>query len=126
RVWDYDRPGNIRSHIEALNRIRRANPALHDFRIVTFLNAWNDNVIAYFRRLPDAREGVLVVVNLDPHHVHSTWFEIPLWDFGLADQASVHAEDLLLGIGFDLYGKNHQITLDPNERPVIVWKLTAP
>ncbi|MGE0459298.1 MAG: 4-alpha-glucanotransferase, partial [Bauldia sp.] len=114
RVWDYDRPGNIRSHIEALNRIRRANPALHDFRNVTFLNAWNDNVIAYFRRLPDAREGVLVVVNLDPHHVHSTWFVIPLWDFGLADQASGHAEDLLLGIGFDLYGKNHQITRDPN------------
>ena len=28
RVWDWDRPGNIVPEITALNRIRRANPAL--------------------------------------------------------------------------------------------------
>lgn len=125
RAWNYDRPGNIRGHIEALNRIRRENQALHDFRNVTFLNAWNDHVIAYFRRIPEARDGILVVVNLDPHHSHSAWFEIPLWEFGLPDQASVRADDLLLGISFDLHGKNHLLTLDPNDRPVIIWKLTA-
>ncbi len=36
KAWDYYRPGNIRDHIIALNRIRRENPALWDFRNVVF------------------------------------------------------------------------------------------
>ena len=52
RVWDYDRPGNIKDYIRALNHIRRENPALHDFRNAVRLNATNDNVIAYAKFTP--------------------------------------------------------------------------
>ena len=126
RAFDFDRPGNIKDHVRALNRIRRGNEALHDFRNVAFINAWNDRVIGYFRRAPDGRSGVLVLVNLDPHAAQTTWFEAPLWEFGLADTASIAADDLLLGISFRLTGKNHQITLDPAERSAIIWRLSLP
>ncbi len=126
RVWDYDRPGNIKAHIAALNRIRRDNQALHDFRQCLFLNAWNDSIVAYARFTPDKSNCVLVIVNVDPHHRQDCTYEVPLWEFGLPDQASIEAEDLLNGGKFTLYGKTHQIALDPAERSVVIWRLTPP
>jgi starch synthase (maltosyl-transferring) len=126
RVWDYDRPGHIKPHIAALNRIRRDNQAFHDFRQCLFLNAWNDAIIAYARFSPDKSNCVMVLVNLDPHHRQECTYEVPLWEFGLPDTASIEAEDLLNGGRFTLYGKVHQIALDPADRPVVIWRLIAP
>ncbi len=126
RPWDYDRPGNIKAHIAALNRIRRENPALHDFRQCLFLNAWNDAIVAYARFSPDKSNCVMVIVNLDPHQRQDCTYEVPLWEFGLPDQASIEAEDLLNGGRFTLYGKTHQIALDPAGRSAIIWRLIPP
>ncbi|WP_020173820.1 4-alpha-glucanotransferase [Methyloferula stellata] len=126
KPWDYDRPGNIKAHISALNRIRRENPALHDFRQCLFLNAWNDAIVAYARFSPDKSNCVMVIVNLDPHYRQDCTYEVPLWEFGLPDQASIEAEDLLNGGRFTLYGKTHQIALDPAERSAVIWRIIPP
>ena len=57
KAWDFDRPGNIKEHIRKLNRIRRANPALWDFRNTLFLNASNDQILVLCAA--DPREGQL-------------------------------------------------------------------
>jgi starch synthase (maltosyl-transferring) len=96
QAWDYDRPGNIKDHIRKLNRIRRENPALWDFRNVSFLNAWNDQILAYFRH--DAGAGQLrdVLVNLDPHRGRECTTSSPCVEFGLPTHAPIiEAEDLL-------------------------------
>ena len=126
RVWDYDRPGNIRDYIRALNRIRRENPALHDFRNAMRLNAYNDNIIAYAKFSPDKTNCIFVMVNLDPQNRQECAYEIPLWEWGLSDNGSVEVEDLLGGYKFTLYGKLNQIALDPYERSAIVWRLSPP
>jgi len=126
RPWDYDRPGNIREHVAKLNKIRRDNPALHDFRHCLFLNAWNDAILAYARYTSDRSSFVMVIVNLDPHNRQDCTYEVPLWEFGLPDQASIGAEDLLNGGTFTLYGKTHQIALDPAERSAVIWSLFLP
>jgi starch synthase (maltosyl-transferring) len=123
KAWDFDRPGNIRSHIAVLNRIRKANKALHDFRNLLVLNAWNDSILAFARISPDKTNCVLVLVNLDPHYRQECSYEVPLWEFGLPDHASLQAEDLLNGGTFTLHGKTHQIALDPFERSVVIWRL---
>lgn len=123
---DFNRTGNIRDHVRALNEIRRSNPALQDFRNILFLNAWNDNVIAYARSTPDRSNCVVVVINLDPHHAQEVHFEIPLWEYGLPDYASIEVRDLLLGIDFTLHGKTHFLRLDPTDRPVVIWSLRGP
>jgi starch synthase (maltosyl-transferring) len=124
RPWDYDRPGNIRKHIATLNKIRRENAALHDFRNnLLFLNAWNDEIIAFARFTSDRSSFVMIIINLDPHHRQDCTYEVPLWEFGLPDTASIEAEDLLNGGGFTLHGKSHQIALDPGERSAVVWRL---
>ena len=126
KAWDWERPGHIRPHIAALNRIRRENPALHDFRNVLFLNAWNDNVLAYAKLTPARDNCVLVLVNLDPHNRQDASFEVPLWEFGLPDHASIGAQDLLQGGSFTLHGKVHTVALDPVTRPVLIWRLIPP
>ena len=89
RAWDWDRPGNIRAEISRLNQIRRANPALQSHRGLEFLNAFDDAVLYYAKSTPDGRNTLLVAVNLDPRRTIETEFEIPLWRFGLQDEAAI-------------------------------------
>ena len=126
RVWDYDRPGNIRDYVTRLNKIRRENPALWDFRNVSFGNAWNDQVISYLRMTPEKDNALLIMVNLDPHNRQECTYEVPLWEFGLPDDGSIVVEDLLRGGRFELRGKTHRIALDPADRSAVIWRLVQP
>ncbi|KAA2238205.1 maltotransferase domain-containing protein [Salinarimonas soli] len=122
-AWDYDRPGNIKDHIRKLNRIRRENPALWDFRNVSFLATSNEQVLAYAKFTPERDNCVFVLVNLDPHNRQDCTYEIPLWEWGLPDTGTLDVEDLLLGYRFQLHGRYHTIALDPADRSVAVWRL---
>ncbi|GLS43658.1 maltotransferase domain-containing protein [Methylobacterium brachythecii] len=126
KAWDEDRPGNIREHIIKLNRIRQDNPALHDFRNVTFTGADNGNVIAYAKMTPDGDNCVFTMVNLDPKSRQECSYEIPLWLFGLPDDGALEVEDLLEGYTFELRGRGHRIALDPAERSCVIWRLKVP
>ncbi|UMY19181.1 DUF3416 domain-containing protein [Methylobacterium organophilum] len=126
KAWDYHRPGNIREHIIKLNRIRRDNPALWDFRNITFTGAWNDNILAYAKTTPEKDNCVFVMVNLDPRNRQECSYEVPLWLLGQPDDGAVDVEDLLLGYKFELRGKTHRIALDPADRSVLIWRLRAP
>ncbi|MFD0938934.1 maltotransferase domain-containing protein [Methylobacterium trifolii] len=126
KAWDYDRPGNIREHIVKLNRIRRENPALWDFRNVAFTGAFNDSIIAYAKTTPEADNCVFVMVNLDPKNRQECTYEVPLWLLGEPDDGAVAVEDLLDGYTFELRGKSHRIALDPTERSCVIWRLSRP
>lgn len=126
KIWDLDRPGNIKDYIRQLNHIRRNNPALHDFRNYVPLATSNPQVIGYAKLTPAKDNCILVLVNLDPHNRQDCSYEIPLWQWGLPDTGAVDVEDLLGGYRFTLYGKTHQIALDPYERSAVVWRLIPP
>jgi starch synthase (maltosyl-transferring) len=123
KAWDYDRPGNIADHIRRLNLIRRQNPALWDFRNITFTSAGNDQILAYARTTKAKDNCVFILVNLDPKRRQECTYEVPLWEFGLPDHGSIEVEDLLSGDRFTLHGKTHRIALDPEVRPVVIWRL---
>ncbi len=89
RPRDYSAPGNIVAEITRLNAIRRAHPALQSHLNVTFYNAFDDQILYFGKRLPGEDEMVLVAVSLDPHAPRAAAFEVPLWEFGLPDHASV-------------------------------------
>jgi starch synthase (maltosyl-transferring) len=126
RAWDMDQPGNIQWDIRFLNGLRRNHKALQDFTSLAFYNAWNDNVIYYGKRTADLADFLLFHVCLDPHSPQGTDFEVPLWEFGLADDASIEVEDMVTGRRFHWHGKVQHIHLDPSYRPYAVWRLIAP
>ncbi|CAM3276765.1 alpha-1,4-glucan--maltose-1-phosphate maltosyltransferase [Paracoccus nototheniae] len=124
RVWDMDQPGNIQDDIRLMNRLRRDHPALQQFEDLTFFEADSDHVLAYGKQAGD--DFVLIHVNLDPHAPQEFRFEVPLWKFGLPDEASIEVRDLINGNSFTWHGKYQWLTLDPDSRPYAVWQLLAP
>lgn len=126
RHRDFDAPGHIKDDIRLMNRIRNEQPAMRDFLNLCFFPAYDDRVIYYGRM--DARHGnyLLFHVLIDPHEPASFGFEVPLWEFGLPDEASVEVQDLVQGNRFTWHGKHHMLDLDPHARPYAIWKITPP
>jgi starch synthase (maltosyl-transferring) len=123
KAWDWDRPGHIRDDIRFINRLRRASPALQIFENTTFYNAWNDQILYYGKATSDLDEFLLFAVNLDPHHAQEADFEVPLWEFGLPDHATIEVEDVVSGDRFSWTGKVQHMRLDPQALPYVVWRL---
>ena len=123
---DWRAPGNIIAEITSLNRVRRNHPALQSHLGLTFYNAFDDNILLFGKRAGAAGEMILVAINLDPHAAHEAPIEVPLWEFGLPDHASVAVEDLMLGHRFDWHGKMQSVRLDPQTLPFSIWRLVPP
>jgi starch synthase (maltosyl-transferring) len=90
---------------------------------VTFYPAFNDQVLLYGKRRPGDHTMILVAVSLDPHHVQDADIEIPLWEWGMPDHASMEATDLIRGHRFTWHGKNQSIRLDPSDLPFSIWQI---
>ncbi len=123
RQRDFDAPGNIKDDVRLINRIRRDQPAMRDALNLRFFPAHHDQVLCYGRFDPVERNYILFHVLIDPHHPAAFTFEVPLWEFGLDDTASVGVQDLINGNDFTWHGKVHSLSLDPETRPYAIWKL---
>lgn len=125
KVWDYDRPGNITGEITALNRIRRANPALQTHLGVTFLASNHEGILYYVKATPDLSNVVLVAVSMDPHQPLESHVELPQWVMGLPSGAPLLAENLMQG-GSEVWSGTHRfLRLDPHALPFAIWRLSA-
>jgi starch synthase (maltosyl-transferring) len=125
RAWPDRRPGDIVDEVARLNAIRKANPALQTHMGVAFHNAFNDRVLWYRKATPDRGNVVLCAVSLDPFAAQEATVELPLWEWGLPDDAALEAEDLMRDGGrrFAWRGKVQRIRLDPNELPFGLWRV---
>jgi starch synthase (maltosyl-transferring) len=124
RARDYDAPGNIVAEISKLNRIRRRNPALQTHLGLRFYPAHSEQVICYGKPLPARGAMILVAVSLDPFHVQDVTIEVPLWEWNLADSASVAVQDLMNDTGFVWTGKLQRVRLDPGGLPFAIWRIS--
>ena len=48
---------------------------------------------------------------------------MPLWEFGLPDEAAVQSENLVTGERFTWSGKIQHIWLDPANNPYAIWRI---
>jgi starch synthase (maltosyl-transferring) len=126
RVRNPDTPGNITAEINKLNRIRKSHSALQSHLGLKFYTAHNDQILFYGKLSADRAEMILVAVNLDPFRAHAATIEVPTWEFGLSDDATVPVDDLMRDAAFAWHGKLQRIRLDPAELPFAVWRVTPP
>jgi starch synthase (maltosyl-transferring) len=122
KAWDYDRPGNIIKEISQLNQIRRSNAALQTHLNIEFLNAFNDQVLYFTKIAPDGN-AILTAISLDPVNIQQAEIEIPLWRFGLPDDAALAAEDLMRDHRFVWHGKRQMVSFNPAEMPFCIWRI---
>jgi starch synthase (maltosyl-transferring) len=123
RVRDYEAPGNIIAEITKLNGIRRTYLALQDHLGLRFFPAHNDQILFYGKPLPVRGDVILIAVSLDPFRVQETTIEVPLWEWGLPDDASMAVRDLMRDADFAWQGKLQRIRLDPADQPFAIWRV---
>jgi starch synthase (maltosyl-transferring) len=123
RQRDWTAPGNIIDEITRLNRIRMQNPALHTHLNLNFYQAANEQVLYYGKHTDDLSNFVLIAVSLDPRRIQETWFEAPLWEFGLSDAGSLDVQELMTGDRFTWRGKMQHWRFVPQELPFAIFRI---
>ena len=119
RSWDLDRMDSLSEVIAQVNRARHQHPALQGpppvFQVID-----NDQLIAWTKASADRTDIVVVVVNLDPVHVHTGWLTLELAPLGIPADTPYVVEDLLTGSRFTWSGPTNFIRLDPAAVPAHV------
>jgi starch synthase (maltosyl-transferring) len=116
KVWDWERPGNIKDYIEALNRIRMKQPALQTYKNLEFFKADNDNILFYGKATKDKNNIILVIVNLDPYKKQESFVHVPIEKLGIAPDETYQVYDLLEDERFYWKGERNFISLDPADK----------
>ncbi|HUO86979.1 MAG TPA: alpha-1,4-glucan--maltose-1-phosphate maltosyltransferase [Thermoanaerobaculia bacterium] len=123
RHWDLDDPTSLAELIARVNRVRRENPALQGLRGFDLVTVDNDQLLAYIRRTEDDSNLLLIVVNLDPHHVQSGWVDLPLAALGLPEGDPYQVHDQLTGAHYLWNGSRNFVELDPRSVPAHLFRL---
>jgi starch synthase (maltosyl-transferring) len=122
RSRDLNAHGNIKQDVARINRIRRENAALHELGNLEFLHSEYEGVLAFRKFAPN--NEIIVVVNLDPFHVHETMIHVPLQRLGIADGEPYEMADLMSGARYTWRGARNFVRLDPTERVAHVFRVS--
>ncbi|MBU4261443.1 MAG: alpha-1,4-glucan--maltose-1-phosphate maltosyltransferase [Proteobacteria bacterium] len=123
RHRDWNRAESLREYIALVNRIRRENPALHTSKGLDFYPVDNEQLLFFGKTTPNHDNIILVVINLDPHHMHDGWVEVPLEELGIGPSEVYQVHDLI-GEGRYLWqGRRNYVRLDPAESPAQIYRL---
>jgi len=116
RLRDYDTPASLSELIGRINAIRREHPALQRDRGLRFHQTDNPHIICYSKRSEDGSDLILVIVNLDAHHMQHGFIQLPLGDWGLSAAASIEVLDLISTERYYWRGEWNYVRLDPQAR----------
>jgi starch synthase (maltosyl-transferring) len=100
--------------VRRINEIRRENPALQRLENVTFIDSYNEALIAYVKSWPG--NTVICVVNIDPYNAQEGAGVIPA-HLGLPPAFAAH--DLLSGDHFDWRIGANYVRLEPGGAHVL-------
>ncbi|PKQ32740.1 MAG: alpha-1,4-glucan--maltose-1-phosphate maltosyltransferase [Actinobacteria bacterium HGW-Actinobacteria-2] len=109
RPRDFAAEPNLNLLIGRLNQIRREHPALQQLRQIHFLDAANDQVLAFVKT--DGEDQVIVVCSLDPDQTIETVVGLDYGALGLAP-GPVTVRDELTGNTFT-WGYDNFVRLPP-------------
>jgi starch synthase (maltosyl-transferring) len=123
KVWDWNRPGNIKDYIKRINKIRRENVALQDTKNLRILRSDNDNIFFYGKWSSDHSNAVMVAVNLDPFNVHDSTVYAPVSEFGFSPNQTYSVRDLITDSLFRWNGQANYVKLDPNFQPAHIFRV---
>jgi starch synthase (maltosyl-transferring) len=83
----------------------------------------NDSLLCYAKSDAAMENLLVMVVNLEPHHVQSGWVELDLGLLGIDAHMPYQMHDLLSGARFLWSGPRNFVGLDPQRTPAHVFAL---
>jgi starch synthase (maltosyl-transferring) len=100
--------------VQRLNEIRRQNPAMQVLDNLTFLETENEQLFAFLKRTGD--NGVITVVNLDPHAAQEGVCIVPV-STGLAP--TYHVRELLTEQDWSWHLGRNFVRLGPGQSHIV-------
>ena len=104
-----------------MNALRRDHPALQSDWSLEFHATDNPQLLAYSKVEGDDR--ILVVANLDPHHVQSGFVDVSTGALGLEPGSHFRVRDELTGEAYNWQAGRNFVMLDPHRAPAHVFTL---
>lgn len=123
RHWQIDRSDSLKELIARINRIRRENPALQRNQGLVFHDVNNEQIICYSKHNEERSNIVVVVVNLDPHHVQSGWIDLAVDSLGIGHEESYQVHDLISDARYLWYGSRNYVELSPAIIPAQIFRV---
>ena len=121
--WDRQKSESLREFVARVNRIRKENRALQSDHSLSFHDVDNEQILCYTKQSDDLSNVIVVVVNLDPHHVQSGRVKMPVETLQLDPAESYQAHDLLTGARFLWHGERNYVELDPQTAPAHILRI---
>jgi starch synthase (maltosyl-transferring) len=125
KVWDWDRPGNIKDYIAEVNRVRKENPALQYFDNLEFCPSTNEHILAYLKRDAKSGNSLLVTANFNLGGTQTSRVTVPVEKLGLRSDETYRAVELLTGKTYAWKGRENYVLLDPGQEPVQIFRLES-
>ena len=122
---------SIAPYIAKLNAIRRAHPALHQLRNIQLQHVDDDAILAFSKYLPGTQtdsgkpDGVIVVINTDPHAVRESTIRLNMELFGLPNGTQFEVTELITGTTYT-WGNDNFIRVDSFTEPAQILAVTYP
>jgi starch synthase (maltosyl-transferring) len=124
KVWDWDRPGNIKDLVRTVNAVRVAHPALQEYDNLAFFSADDARVMVYAKLSGDGDDRIVCIVNLDPVSVVDTWIHLDLTRLGLVDGIAYSVTELITGHTWSWSGAHHPVQINPQVEPAWILSLS--
>jgi starch synthase (maltosyl-transferring) len=106
-----------------VNRIRRENPALQNDWRLQFHPTDNEDLLCYSKSTEDRTNVILVVVNLNPHHMHTGWLDLGLEHLGVDAERPFQMHDLLSDARYLWHGPRNYVELNPHVVPAHIFRV---
>ena len=123
---DWDKPGNIKPCITALNRIRNENAALQQTVNLRFLGVEDGETIAFVKEAAEPANTVIVVIALSRRERE---FWLPLGDVTIDAHGQRHhvtaLENLLTGERSRIEWGGIRLRIDPDRDPALLFRCLA-
>ncbi len=121
--WDLEAPHTIRPFVTRINRIRRENPALQQTRNLMFHPVDNEEILCFSKYTDDFSNIILVAANLDPHHTHSAWVQLPFEEMGVPVEKTFQMHDLVSDARYLWHTGHNFLEIDPAVVPVQIFRI---
>jgi starch synthase (maltosyl-transferring) len=127
KVRDWDRPGNIKSYIGRLNRIRRDNAALLQTSNLRFAQIDDNEVIGFIKESVGRDNAVAVAVALTNAGPRGFWFHFGDTEIGPSSSRRrvKSIENLVTGERHVLEWSGVRLSVDPQQDPALLFRCFA-
>ena len=124
RIRDWNKPGNIKDYIAALNQIRRANPALLQTSNLRFLQVDDSNVIGFLKEAVTGDNAVATAIALTGEGPRQFWLHFGDVQLGtpVGPQPVRAIENLKTGELHTLEWGGVRLTIHPSADPALLFR----